>query len=478
MYALFNDISEDAPYPNQRFSPHDSYDLQGLSRQSSRSHAAHPDFNHFPGVHGGALNALGQEDPCQCTQFVYPPDLSGLAPPNDWLVPSTLNSQYNQFVPSTLNSRYNQDLYSEDRSRMRLDNIIAGHGLSYGQPVPSGLNLPCYQHFHTSEDRSRMGSRITEVPLSALLPGINEHSYQSNSMYSWISHFPNTSTSSRWDVTPDYGSFPQNTRMHSAESHSSQWDPSPDPMVFPSGWGAPSNMFPMGILQQPQCNTSMPSYSSLGNGGFFNPKTTMSATTRPSDSFSICMNPWSKTAAAPDFTQTGHSVSLMSFPTLSQEVSREQAPTGHRPSLGLTGRTRMEHAPANPNLYNLGSEPQTESKSFTVCGNQSPNKERVSGHLPADTFIFVPHGSKPQHKPKAHNKHAKRVLLGPKCPRGIAPAHFPKSSSPSSSSPTSSSSSGTHIELRSSEVPCPYGNMHCRKTVCSLATVLDHAQRH
>ncbi|KAF8530337.1 hypothetical protein BU17DRAFT_60086 [Hysterangium stoloniferum] len=252
--------------------------------------------------------------------------MKGLASPNDWL------------VPSTLNSRYNQHLYSEERSRMRLDNIIAsisapppgvsGHSLSYGHPVPSGLNLPCSQHFYTSEDRSRMGSRNTEVPLSALLPGINEHSYQSNSMDSWISHFPNTSTSSRWDVTPDYGSFPQSTRMHSAESHSSQWDPSPVPMVFPSCRGAPSDMFPMGIPQQPQCNTSMPSYSSLGgwNGGFFNPKTTMSATTGPSDSSSICMNPWSKTAAAPDFTQTGHSVSLMSFPTLSQEVSREQAP--------------------------------------------------------------------------------------------------------------------------------------------------------
>ncbi|KAF8523529.1 hypothetical protein BU17DRAFT_85865 [Hysterangium stoloniferum] len=300
---------------------------QGLSRQSSRSHAAHPDFNHFPGVHGGALDALGQEDPFQwffsqgppderyplgpptfdtgdtSTQFVYPPDLSGLASPNDWLVPSTLNSRID-FGPT------------------------ARGQWAWSEPVPSGLNLPCYQHFHTSEDRSRMGSRNTEVPLSALLPGINEHSYQSNTLDSWISQSPNTSSSSRWDATADYGSFPQSTRMHSAESHSSQWDPSPDPMVFPSCRGAPSDMFPMGIPQQPRCNTSMPSYSSLGgwNGGFFNPKTTMSATTRPSDSSSICMNPWSKTAAAPDFTQTGHSVSLMSFPTLSQEVSREQAP--------------------------------------------------------------------------------------------------------------------------------------------------------
>ncbi|KAF8526642.1 hypothetical protein BU17DRAFT_82810 [Hysterangium stoloniferum] len=211
MYALFNDISEDAIYPNQRFSPYDSYDLQGLSPQSACSHAAHPDFNHCSGVHGGALNALRQEDPCQWflsqgppderyplgaptfdtgdthPQFVYPPDLSGLVSPNDWLVPSTLNSQYNQFVPSTLNSRYNQHLHSEERSRMRLDNIIAsfsappgvnGHGPSYGQPVPSGLDLPSYQHFHTREDRSRMWLRNTEAPLSALLPGINQHSYQ------------------------------------------------------------------------------------------------------------------------------------------------------------------------------------------------------------------------------------------------------------------------------------------------------------
>ncbi|KAF8523269.1 hypothetical protein BU17DRAFT_85954 [Hysterangium stoloniferum] len=389
MYALFNDISEDATYPNQRFSRYNSYDLQGLSRQSSCSHAAHPDFNHFPGVHGGALNALGQEDPCQWffsqgpsdekyplgaptfdtgdtrPQFVYPPDLSGLVSPNDWIVPSTLNSQYNRFVPSTLNSRYNRHLHSEEGSRMRLDNIIAsvsapppgvsGQSPSYGKPVPSGLNLPCYQHFHTSEDRSRVWSRNTEAPISALLPGINEHSYQSNTLDSWISHFPNTSAPSRWDATPGYGSFPQSTRMHSDESHSSQWDP-----ALPSGRGAPSNMFPMGIPQQPQCITSMPSYSSLGgwNGGFFNSTTTMSATTRPYDSSSICVNPWSNTAAAPDFTQTGDSVSLMSFPTHSQEVSREQEPNWPSAVAWVDGaHTR---APANPNSYNVGSEPRTE----------------------------------------------------------------------------------------------------------------------
>ncbi|KAF8521218.1 hypothetical protein BU17DRAFT_88118 [Hysterangium stoloniferum] len=471
---------------------------QGLSRQSSCSHAAHPDFNHFPGVHGGALNGFGQEDPCQWffsqglpderyplgaptfdtgdtrPQFVYPPDLSGLASPNDWL------------VPSTLGSGYNRDLGSEEGSWMRLDDIIAsfsapppgvsGHGPGYGQPVPSGPNLPCYQHFHDSEDRSRMWLRNTEAPLSALLPGINEHSYQSNSMDSWISHFPNTSASSRWDATPDYGSFPQSTRMDSAISHSSQWDPSPDPMVLPSGRGAPSNTFPIGLPQQYQCNTSIPSYYSLGgwNGGFSNSTTTMSATTRPSDSSSICMNPWSNTAAAPDFTQTGHSVNLISFPTHSQEVSREQAPNWPSAVAWVDGaHTR---APANPRFHVIGSEPRTESKSFTVCGNRSRNKKRVSGHPPANAFVFGPHGSKPQQKQKALNKRAKRVLLGPKCPRGIALKHSPKPS-PSSSSPASSWSS-THTGLISSEVPCPYGNMHCGKTVCSLATVLDHALRH
>ncbi|KAF8507653.1 hypothetical protein BU17DRAFT_100396 [Hysterangium stoloniferum] len=492
MYALFNDISEDATYPNQRFSRYNSYDLQGLSPQSSCSHAAHPDFNHFPGVHGGALNALGQEDPCQWfflqgpsdekyplgaptfdtgdtrPQFVYPPDLSGLVSPNDWIVPSTLNSQYNRFVPSTLNSRYNRHLHSEEGSRMRLDNIIAS--VSAPPPGVSGHS--------PSEDRSRVWLRNTEAPISALLPGINEHSYQSNTLDSWISHFPNTSASSRGDATPGYGSFPQSTRMHSDESHSSQWDPSPDPMVLPSGRGAPSNMISMGIPHQPQCITSMPSYFSLGgwNGGFFNSTTTMSAITRPYDSSSICVNPWSNTAAAPDFTQTGDSVSLMSFPTHSQEVSREQEPNWPSAVAWVDGaHTR---ATANPNCYNVGSEPRTESKSFTVCGYRSPNNERVRGHPPANAFIFIPHGSIPQQKPKPRNKRAKRFLLGPKCPRGIALKHFPKSSSPFSSSPASSSSSSIHTELLSSEVPCHYGNMHCRKTVCSLATVLDHPLRH
>ncbi|KAF8530336.1 hypothetical protein BU17DRAFT_60085 [Hysterangium stoloniferum] len=147
----------------------------------------------------------------------------------------------------------------------------------------------------------------------------------SNTLDSWISHSPNTSSSSRWNATADYGSFPQGTRMHSDESHSSQWDPSPDPMVLLSGRGYRPTCFQWGYRGL-NAIRACPHILHLVDG--------IAATARPSDSSSICMNPWSKTAAAPDFTQTGHSV---------RKCQENRYQTGHRGSLGLTGRIRMDY---------------------------------------------------------------------------------------------------------------------------------------
>ncbi|KAF8519478.1 hypothetical protein BU17DRAFT_89841 [Hysterangium stoloniferum] len=286
---------------------------------------------------------------------------------------------------------------------------------------------------------------------------------------------------------------------------------------------------PVGM--KPQGNTSIFSYSSLGGSNgvphFENASPGFPSTfSRPSIATHVSpsiMSPWSGTTA-PEYTQTGRLGSFTLHPCYTQVALEEQ--TSNRPPAFTRVDGAHTGAPANPKRYYVGPEPHTGGKSLPACSHWNHNNEQVCGHSPANpaslTFIplgselksksktrnhraktslvgpkgrrdervcghspanpasltFIPLGSELKSKSKARNHRAKTSLVGPKGRRGKEPKRLPKSSFPSSSSPISWPPSSTHTALHPSEVPCPYGDMHCKKTVCSLATVLAHPLRH
>ncbi|KAF8519477.1 hypothetical protein BU17DRAFT_65886 [Hysterangium stoloniferum] len=307
-----------------------------------------------------------------------------------------------------------------------------GYATDLSAPVPQN-DWPA----HHSADRSQV--RLSDVQTYFSAPPLrrNEDSYQGGRDLC-IPGTPSdffTGTSPNCDTMFDYRSFPQSTLLRSHK-----YSPSPSNLqphtILPNYSQVPSNiLYPVGV--EPQGNMSMSSYSSFGgwNGvvnfedaspGSHNTLSGPSIATHVSPSM---MSPWSGTTA-PEYTQTGRLGSFTLYPCYTQVALEEQ--TSNRPP----AFTRVDEA----HTYGLLSE------------------------------------LKPQSKTRNHR--AKTSLVGPKGRRGKEPKRLPKSSFPSSSSRTSWPPSSTHTALHPSEVPCPYGDMHCKKTVCSLATVLAHSLRH
>ncbi|KAF8521242.1 hypothetical protein BU17DRAFT_65004 [Hysterangium stoloniferum] len=304
---LNSTIMEDATYPNQRFSPYDSYDLQGLSRQSSYSHATHPDFNHFPGVHDGALNALGQEDPCQwpfhkgnlmkCIRWLSLPWILAT------LVPSSFTLRFIRTgIPKRLDCSFNPEFSCRDVPNEvgQYNSIVFGPtARAMASLFLQASTCPATNNFILTETGPECGWGTQRPRFHLYCQGLMN--IVTRAIPQTHGYFISPTRAAlrggmRRPATDPYprvhGCILTNLIPHSGIHPRIPW-------CFQVVGGAPSIMFPMGIPQKPQCNTSMPSYSSLceWNGGYH----------QAVDSSSICMNPWSNTAAAPDFTQIGHS---------------------------------------------------------------------------------------------------------------------------------------------------------------------------
>ncbi|KAF8519479.1 hypothetical protein BU17DRAFT_65888 [Hysterangium stoloniferum] len=326
-------------------------------------------------------------------------------------------------------------------------------------PYTTDISAPMPQNdrsAHHGADRSQV--RLSDVQTYFSAPPLrrNEDSYQGGRnlcIPGTPSDFLTGTSFSNCDTMFDYRSFPQSTWLCSHKYSPSPSNLRSHTMILPNDSQAWSNiLYPVGM--EPQGNMSMSSYSSFGgwNGvSHFENASPCSPSTLSGPNIAThvspsTMSPWSGTTA-PEYTQTGR-----------------------------LGRG----APANQTSYNLGPEPHTGGNSLPACSHWNHNNERVCGHSPANppSLTFIPLGPELKPKLKTRNHRAKTSLVGPKGRRGKEPKPLPKSSFPSSSSPTSWPPSSTHTALHPSKVPCPYGDMHCKKTVCSLATVLAHSLRH